>query len=1172
MTKVTHRSYIKREEIERLESLLSQDSTSNKDVIKGLLEMLKAEYVDEVGSGGGFRLSPVQSLTELAALSVVNLKDKNDIYVENQGGFYFYDADAVGGDVAPDDQIGGVGFWKAGQIVSGDGDMHRAIYDPFNRELDVYNMDNHIEGTGSKKFTDAYKAILDNIDPNAEVNQTDAEIKVQYENNANTNAFTDALLSKLQGIESGAQVNPLNTDYLTEGSGNRYYKDAYVSANIDVSANTLARHTHSNSLVLDAITGSGSGVIISESERTKLLGIEAGAQVNPDAAQIKVLYESNDDTNAFDNTWYTKLSNIEDGAQVNPSPAEIAIAYESNADTNKFTDAYKDKIDLGAAFVDPVDVKTLYESNADTNAFTDSLLAKLVSIDETAEPNQSDAEIKTQYEANANTNEFSDAYLAKLLGIEEGAEVNPTAAETKTAYESNADTNAFTDVEKTKLGLLTDPEHTIHVSKSGGDFTTLAAALASITDNGPTNRYVILVYPGIYVENNPLPLKAYVAIMSVGTLATARITAQNDTANLFEAENTPGGFMYIQDLAFNGVGVGYAGLSVTTPVLIEARNIAVFNCDKGFHIDNANCLVSITEGRAYTASGTIDKYVHVESGELHVRGYNVIDDSVVNTSFYLEGVNTKAHLSHLYSRSTNMTTGLLAINGCTVTGTDANAENGTDGIVIYGDNTTVDFSALSFRNMTNDSVRVENTGTNIKVAFFASEIRDAGRYSINVENPDCTLIGNGLAELAKVNAVSGSRFYAQIIDLAAFDEGTSIFGELKVGTPLNPVESVFGEGDSYTRGMLAFYWNETAGSFTNITSDLSDPTTAWTMPDVTTDSAIYFASAIFNGTDVLKHYGIKMMIETAATLGGGSTVWEYWNGSSWVELHNMTRLSHGDYQSYAENIFDVAGSFQIRLDPLVVNATASDWAKNDPISFGTPLFWTRLRIGSTLTSAPTINQFKMSSNRIELNQDGFATMHGAARPRGTLAWTINNAQAWASSPGNQDLYALDSPDGANFDLGVGRIENLFANGATDKVGLMMPVPEDMDTSGPMEVEVYYVADSNVAGNITYVSSKGITGVGEPMGFATNNAPTSIRDYEIVTAVIPVASNSAYTLLYMKMNVYFSKAIAQKDPDGSSDMLNLAIGRLGGADTYGGDTAIAQIRINYYKWALGGHIK
>jgi len=54
---------------------------------------------------------------------------------------------------------------------------------------------------------------------------------------------------------------------------------ATVSANTAVAANTAAQHTHGNAAVLNALTNSGSGVVISTAERAKLAGLISGEVV-----------------------------------------------------------------------------------------------------------------------------------------------------------------------------------------------------------------------------------------------------------------------------------------------------------------------------------------------------------------------------------------------------------------------------------------------------------------------------------------------------------------------------------------------------------------------------------------------------------------------------------------------------------------------------------------------------------------------------------------------------------------------------------------------------------------------------------------------------------------------------------------------------------------------------
>ena len=60
------------------------------------------------------------------------------------------------------------------------------------------------------------------------------------------------------------------------------------------------------------------------------------------------------------------------------------------------------------------------------------------------------------------------------------------------------------------------PAQVLWVATSGGDFTSVNAALASITENNATNRYVIKIAPGTYTESNAVVLKDYVDIEGSG--------------------------------------------------------------------------------------------------------------------------------------------------------------------------------------------------------------------------------------------------------------------------------------------------------------------------------------------------------------------------------------------------------------------------------------------------------------------------------------------------------------------------------------------------------------------------------------------------------------------------------------------------------------------------------
>jgi len=70
----------------------------------------------------------------------------------------------------------------------------------------------------------------------------------------NLNLWTTAwTVSEWNHTHTTTDITNLSTDTVTEWTTNLYYTDTRVSANVDVSANTTARHTHSNKTILDQI-------------------------------------------------------------------------------------------------------------------------------------------------------------------------------------------------------------------------------------------------------------------------------------------------------------------------------------------------------------------------------------------------------------------------------------------------------------------------------------------------------------------------------------------------------------------------------------------------------------------------------------------------------------------------------------------------------------------------------------------------------------------------------------------------------------------------------------------------------------------------------------------------------------------------------------------------------
>ena len=104
--------------------------------------------------------------------------------------------------------------------LSNQTDLQNELNDKFSKTSDT--LDDITDGTTYVKttndYTDLEKAKLTGIEAGAEVNQSDLEIKTQYEANDNTNAFTDDEKSKLANIQNPLLFKggiTLNSDFPT---------------------------------------------------------------------------------------------------------------------------------------------------------------------------------------------------------------------------------------------------------------------------------------------------------------------------------------------------------------------------------------------------------------------------------------------------------------------------------------------------------------------------------------------------------------------------------------------------------------------------------------------------------------------------------------------------------------------------------------------------------------------------------------------------------------------------------------------------------------------------------------------------------------------------------------------------------------------------------------------
>ena len=180
-----------------------------------------------------------------------------------------------------------------------------------------------------------------------------------------------------------------------------------------------------------------------------------------------------------------------------------------------------------------------------------------------------------------------------------------------------------------QLTAARKPQRVLVVAPSGGDFTSISAALASIADNSASVRYLVYVGPGTYTER--VTMKPFVDIQGAGELVT-RITfggnissntgtvigASNAELRFLSAENTGGNqyavaiynnaaavrLTHVSANAFGGtqLSVGVLNDALSSPTIKDvtasgtgsAINAGVYNQDSSATINSS--VISATGG------------------------------------------------------------------------------------------------------------------------------------------------------------------------------------------------------------------------------------------------------------------------------------------------------------------------------------------------------------------------------------------------------------------------------------------------------------------------------------------------------------------------------------------------------------------------------------------------
>lgn len=667
------------------------------------------------------------------------------------------------------------------------------------------------------------------------------------------------------------------------------------------------------------------------------------------------------------------------------------------------------------------------------------------------------------------------------------------------------------------------PGNVLTVAASNGEYSDPKTAIEAASSGDS-----VVIWAGTYACD-PITVPSGVIIQGIGR-TSAKITSNNNNSPLF----TMTANSVINGLQITGPTNDSAIYIAGGIQNVKIENTEFLSGDKAIECTGTSSRVIVEECKMYPSVTTALEAT--SAGRIDCS--NVL--SFATTMAKADGANSQIWMHN------------------------SGQEGGTN--AIYADNGALIRPYNVSVNGTTNVVRIGSTGSDTEIEGGGVYSRGASTYDIyNESSTGMIRLTNCLLDADRFNVVDWDTISIDYNNDKEGDKGFHILKELHTGSPEKGAESALGEGDSYTRGMLVY--KEVSSVFTDVSEDAKSPSGSTFTYGTGNNDALYVSCDLTDGSDYLQFYGIKASITTAAVLGTGEIVAERWNGSAWEEFGQMSCQSGPPVLPYANAIFERTGSEQVRFGLCMLD----DWVKNDPPTTTTNRWWVRFRNNGAITTAPVFEQFKLHCNRFEVNSDGWIEYFGKARPLGTLPWSIDDAKAWASSPPDQDLYVLNSTNGADYDIGVGRTENSLQAANRDRISIGIPAPYDLDTSCNIVIEVYWMGTSATAGDIQWRISAGISSLGDGVGVDQGSAPTSIAGEHTEDVLESVGASEDGIFKRTSFLVPVRQCIP-RDSNGASDIISISIVRDGNniADDYPGATNIYNIRASYYKWCEGGH--
>ncbi len=670
------------------------------------------------------------------------------------------------------------------------------------------------------------------------------------------------------------------------------------------------------------------------------------------------------------------------------------------------------------------------------------------------------------------------------------------------------------------------------------DYTSIKEAI--LANNTPNNIFV--VFPGMYIEDNPIVLPAGTTLISVGSVSNTIIVAANPTLNILQM----GKRNKIFGITFYGCyGPGAIGLYFDGSLSGGQGDIGIVgecffsDCDTSIDCDGNNSV-------GMTDTLYCDKIVIIAQGHALTNG--VIcrrGGQFITTVCYIVGVPGYYPITY----GVNCYDAGSKVSLCTTSVWFA-------GVALLLNNLgTAEVSLLAMR-YNNIGVMIGPTGSTTRLSANSLAFQDSITYDLDIQATNASIeIYSSHMDDAKLNNPNKINIAIKYISFKYGSYYQSILGDTQIGSPTEPSKLAVGEGLYINNGVFILTndnlevgtWVDNTDSALNIISDGFD-----LFPNGNVGNCLYLGSNI-------EVFGFKINVTTPTTTVTpfDDIVCEYWNGSTWVVFNIMQTYPDYPCHTYTNSFVSLESKFHIRFGlttttPFVAKTLNGNLKK-----------WIRMRVVNALSSVPVGEYVKIHTNSTLFNTDGFTEYFGNART--TKQFNTNATYVSDSTLGNQELFVTPT-------ISIASKNNVFAAATVARIGFRFKMPIEIDTSFPIKLNIAFVCNNAAAGDIQWTLRYTYTESGNALFLNSTDAAAS-------TAT--VITNTKITTLGINQNNKDLREVISMDihtiPANPSNQdkyilfVTLERDATNVNDTYPGDVALFSLDGIYIIWSQGGHI-